>query len=977
MAVNAAVQAYGQRMRTGGQEFQGFERRAYAWRGAGGDGEADPCAAGDLQLELSRSVVCPKAEARFRPSVERCSHCRLPLGELVYGEVGEAVHGECLAQLMLQEAKAEREAGKQEETQAKKARRAQYRIGWKAAQVPRNLGPLGRLGFKEVPAGCAVCLVYDEASHSVSLAPTEEPVAAVNLEYLSIALKVRSQHGAEPVFSLDAVDPTDTNSMQRKVFEPEWLAGTSVGELMFQADYHLKELSMGEYDQPIVGMKSCFDFADMEGFGKEWSAREWFVMRKAEIHTSEDDVLIPFVKMGIEAREQVLKDGNLEDAPLTRANHPLVKYAEQFTHNFDLIAERKSVIYHLRELAKASVLAKFLVDGGVNLDSTWFDLAERVTDAGVMEIPQLWNERHTTQIQMEGGKIADSEVKGRNVMGGVDFGLDRFSVAAPRVGAMGAVAARLGPRAAARVGPMGRAPSLTFGGPARAVAQTLSGVAGVSGSLRAVAGPSAVFSGRSAMAPRIGGFAPRLSGFAASQLTAPQGVDLNLDNFNLSTSSKVSPQAVAGGWMGKGDDLAMISKAFWASLKDESSSHFSLEDRSLLREVFNPNLSDRAQEEEQFIPPATSADYVSKLRDLVKEEAQVRQRRKDHFHGKAFVMGDAGPLFPSAWTSDFEIARGRTPKKALAGAPAAGALYPRPEYLGEAHIFDHVMESSTPIFDMKTEDGMRYRVYRVGSLEVRTTQECEGKEAVGAVFSIRSRGKGLIASSRRAQDSELITKVTEYVQRNGAANQSYVVAETDKGSAIVTELTPDGTATWEENTEDVEDRNSLAKVVRTTETKEKGVSIREFKEFQAKCGMRPGSVASQADGKLYAQRAFSRATGMAHRVTTGFRQPVNSIVTRRWTPSDAARATRLEQERKLVEERTRAALAAKRAPEERKPDAEVRDAKESEVEEAKVIAEEAASTEEASSAAEEVASTEEASSAEEVASAASAEETSD
>ena len=44
---------------------------------------------------------------------------------------------------------------------------------------------------------------------------------------------------------------------------------------MFQADYHLKELSMGEYDQPIVGMKSCFDFADMEGFGKEWSAREW------------------------------------------------------------------------------------------------------------------------------------------------------------------------------------------------------------------------------------------------------------------------------------------------------------------------------------------------------------------------------------------------------------------------------------------------------------------------------------------------------------------------------------------------------------------------------------------------------------------------------------------------------------------------------------------------------------------------------
>eukprot|EP00972_Heterocapsa_arctica_P031633 4658720-Heterocapsa_arctica.AAC.1 len=85
---------------------------------------------------------------------------------------------------------------------------------------------------------------------------------------------------------------------------------------------------MGEYAQPIVGMKSCFDFADAEGFGKEWSAREWFVVRKAEIFSSEDDVLIPFVKLGVEAREQVFKDGQLVDAPVSRPNHPLVKYAE-------------------------------------------------------------------------------------------------------------------------------------------------------------------------------------------------------------------------------------------------------------------------------------------------------------------------------------------------------------------------------------------------------------------------------------------------------------------------------------------------------------------------------------------------------------------------------------------------------------------------------------------------------------------------
>ena len=35
-------------------------------------------------------------------------------------------------------------------------------------------------------------------------------------------------------------------TMLEKRFTPSWLAGTSIGDLMFQADYYLKELSMGE-----------------------------------------------------------------------------------------------------------------------------------------------------------------------------------------------------------------------------------------------------------------------------------------------------------------------------------------------------------------------------------------------------------------------------------------------------------------------------------------------------------------------------------------------------------------------------------------------------------------------------------------------------------------------------------------------------------------------------------------------------------
>ena len=38
-----------------------------------------------------------------------------------------------------------------------------------------------------------------------------------------------------------------------------------------------------------------------------------------------DNTLIPCVKMGVEARQQVCRDGTLEDAAITSKNHPLTR----------------------------------------------------------------------------------------------------------------------------------------------------------------------------------------------------------------------------------------------------------------------------------------------------------------------------------------------------------------------------------------------------------------------------------------------------------------------------------------------------------------------------------------------------------------------------------------------------------------------------------------------------------------------------
>lgn len=379
-----------------------------------------------------------------------CRHCKLPLGELgyTYGEDDECpLHGECAAQLMLCAFKNEEKSRDAQNKKVKQTHRKQYDIGWNVEEAPSNAFAAEQMGCCPAPQGMC-CLVFDEDSHSVHVAPTLEPAESLNLEYLSLSLRIRLREGREPLFSLDPVDSSSTcekEGMQFKRFEPEWIAGTSVGEIMFQADYHLKELSMGEYTQPVVGMRSAFDFAERDGVENEWSGREWFIVRKAEVLLTEDSVVVPRVKMGVEAREQVLQGDQLVDVRSTRKDHPLVQYADAFTHNFDLIAERKSVVFHLRELAKASVVAKMLIDGAVNLEGPWFDLGGQAKELCPLEIPQLWLQREHAQIRLQDGKIVEDEEGGfeqrrcRGLYGGVNFGLERAAVSMPSVVSRGRI----------------------------------------------------------------------------------------------------------------------------------------------------------------------------------------------------------------------------------------------------------------------------------------------------------------------------------------------------------------------------------------------------------------------------------------------------------------------------------------------------------------------------------------------------------
>lgn len=1000
-----------------------------------------PCSPTDVQEELRQEAtsstcqtkdmdVGTKDPVNAMPSKTGiCEHCRLPMGMFSYSKDGKRMHAECLAQMLVHEMKDGEEARAEKERKHKNTLREEYSIGWNAtSQVPSNSAAVSKLVHCEVPEGM-VCLIAN-GDQTVSLAGTIDPATAVNLEYLSICLQVRSRNGMEPQFSLEPVDPQDRNSMQDKVFAPDWLAGTSVGEVLFQADYHLKELSMGEYEQPVLGMRSCFDHAELEGQDKEWSAREWYVVRNAEVQITQNSVLVPRVNMGIEAREQIVIDDVLEDARITRPDHPMVKYAEVFSKNFDLIAERKSVVFHLRELAKAAVMAKFLLEcPELEIEESWLQLASDVEFACSLEVPQIWNQRTHSQIEVKDGKIKDDKdglARARGIYGGVSFGLSKF----PEMGSMlsaataGISAVRTGVQpgisfvgAAGEAGvpvidlgfrkagvlPTGRLPARLLTSMIKApytarerVKQKFATPAALSAMASAAAAAAAAapppppptaevkrflfpYKGLSAnvatrrapglrktdlklLAERLGlepsttrryqmvaeaerpvrtvlsrrvlggGTGYGLGGFRATKappsaavaaapgVAAPgaaragpldtpaasdftgQGVNLGLDGFDLSKPKRVVIEASAVQSL---DACIAMGDAFWSFLDEGATTNNNLQ---LLRDVFHPKLTDRRSEGDRFIPPDTSFGYMLKLSELVQQEEALRQQRKETFCSETFSADQPGSLFPPSWVSSFEVSKGH-----MQGQNAAqSALHARPDYVEEAALLQHLLKSAEAIFDKTSEDSVRFRIYRLGVLEVRTVQQPGEEEVIGAVFSYRAPKMATTNSSdEEMKEWDKITKVTEYVEHAyqpaqvakiqelapepdaepapiakaeepGLYIRYYVVLEMESGCIILTEQLEDGVVTLTENPEDLKDRNSLAKVLRAADCNA-NVTLWDFKNFQSMLAKR---VATRDERKRYSGIAYNRALGnlspqevmkawQAHQ-QTGVKVPISS-----------------------------------------------------------------------------------------------------
>jgi len=295
---------------------------------------------------------------------------------------------------------------------------------------------------------------------------------------------------------------------------------------------------------------------------------------------------------------------------------------------------------------------------------------------------------------------------------------------------------------------------------------------------------------------------------------------------------------------------------------------------NLLKEVFNPHLSDRRGEAEAFVGPDLSDSYMAKLEHLVAAEGRARQHRLDHFASTDFRIDAAGPLFPPTWTSSVALAADQE----LDGSQLERCLFEDEEQL---EVIKVAAELS---FDRNTEDGLRFRIYRHDSGEVRTTTGPDGKEVVRAAFSLGSPDPCTILGR------EPIAKVTHYVcvDKRSTANKPipryYLLLELCSGMAIVTEKLANGTVVWEELPPNLARRLAGSKVMRSVLCGP-AVTVSDIRQYAT--AQSSAVAASDSEQRKYAEGILELA-GEARRRPAG----VARVVCRAESQVSATKATK-------------------------------------------------------------------------------------
>jgi len=342
-------------------------------------------------------------------------------------------------------------------------------------------------------------------------------------------------------------------------------------------------------------------------------------------------------------------------------------------------------------------------------------------------------------------------------------------------------------------------------------------------------------------APKGPGFLPSRAFVQGIATRMPQGVDLNLDSFNLSATTQAALPSASASPFEPG-------KAFFSVLDARPAAS-----AALLRQLFGACVCDRRDEGDSFVPPESSPAYLDHLRKLLQVEKEVSEARLELFRSPSFAAESAGELFPSSWTPAV-----RTPsaQASLLRSLPPGSALPRPERL---------LRATAPLLDRQTEDGLRFRVYRAGSLEVRTVQQPGGEETLEAIFAVAPASSSTSSASlpeASAIGAARVAKVLELVESDeretaqtaglvrARPHRFFLKVETEAGpAALVEQSLP--FAWLSPAPRGLEERCSLAKVTRSADCRGSDLTVADIKRFHNEVSQESAACWSDYSRELF------------------------------------------------------------------------------------------------------------------------------
>lgn len=229
-------------------------------------------------------------------------------------------------------------------------------------------------------------LVYDQNTKDIILVGEKDKGRAIlTLDDFVVALRARFIHGKWPLVSIDPTKDSKNTQMQIVRFEGG-IDDTQFGEVLFNADYRLKQISMGLLPTGVPGLKSYWDLG-MERVREDTiesskiRSRFWFYPVLPSVSVREDVVAIKGLKVGVFT--EVLSaeiDGKKIENLSTFNDSAGDMFAKTVSNNFEGLSKAHQSYLRLQGLLELVALTKAMAEMDKIPDLTFWIKEYRVKE---------------------------------------------------------------------------------------------------------------------------------------------------------------------------------------------------------------------------------------------------------------------------------------------------------------------------------------------------------------------------------------------------------------------------------------------------------------------------------------------------------------------------------------------------------------------------------------------------------------------